>query len=323
MLVRGALLRALGPKLADLHESCATPAIQQAITGLHLSADAAAGAPDDSRAVALAVADWRTRVQPLALALAEDSAERLVLEEALALVQEADPSDPFAALFTSIGSHAGRLYEEDWRAPRLELEKLIAHPRTPVPGDPYGITASLTPGSPPRVTVQIHHDGFGPAAFAAMPALLAHECVCHAGAQHAQVSNTSVFAEGFMDWAASHFLELWMPAIDAGLAPAAIEHAELLRATLCGPRTVHAAARMRGRRAAERAVTRLVARRGVPVEEARARVARLAIELNRAGAALAHKDLLVTRLNAIPYDSQAVQRLATGLASSARVADLL
>ncbi len=325
MLGRGALLAALASRLGELHEWRSRPAVQQAITGLHMDADAAAAAAqDDDEVVAKIVAHWRMRVAELIDSLGADAVERTVLEEAHALAERAVAEDPFRDLFDQVSLAASRLYADAWQPPVLELEKLIEHPRTPDPNDPYGLTASLARNGEPQVVMQIHHDGLGPAAFAAIPSLLAHECVCHVSArQRGERCNTSVFAEGFMDWAASYFLTIWMPTIDPHLCPAALEHAESFRALLCRPSTPHGAARMRGRRAAERLAAWLMSERRLPAEEARVKVARLAVDLNACDVELAHKDRLVTHMNAYDYDPLFVQLLTAALEDRERASEIV
>ena len=66
------------------------------------------------------------------------------------------------------------------------------------------------------------------AAFAAIPVVLTHECVCHVPARQWPPSNESYFAEGFMDWAALYYGQLW-----AGALPAAV-HAHPLSAPWAG-----------------------------------------------------------------------------------------
>ena len=70
------------------------------------------------------------------------------------------------------------------------------------------MVTAMTPWPPDIeavVELHVHHDDFGPAAFAALPILLTHECVCHVPARQDRASNDSTFAEGLLDWVSDVF----------------------------------------------------------------------------------------------------------------------
>ena len=145
-----------------------------------------------------------------------------------------------------------------------------------------------------------------PGAYAAIPWLLVHECICHVPArQGGKNSNASPFAEGFMDWAACFFFERWMDQIDASLSLAASQSQGLIDRTLTRPETSEGAARLRGRSAAKRIVTWLRNDHGYDEERAKAWVAKFATDLNCHEASLAKKDSFVVALNSRPWSGTA------------------
>jgi len=201
-------------------------------------------------------------------------------------------------LFEGITWHAAQSYGECWRPPQLSLGWLPTVPRPAVASDPYGVAAVTDRANGPPVELQIHPARLGPAAFAVIPYLLVHECVCHVPARYqGKANNASLFNEGLMDWAAKFFLEVWMPGIDPTLAQAALEHATQVDQVLLGPDTPEGAARRRGRRAADVLVMWLRTDRGRGLAEAKAWVAKLAVALNCFDEDLNRKDDFVLSLN--------------------------
>ena len=129
------------------------------------------------------------------------------------LVRCVHSHDPFHRIFTGITAHASALYGDAWRTADTRGGPHPRHPRgDSTRSDPYVVTA-MTPWPPSVaeavVELHIHHDDFGPAAFAALPILLTHECVCHVPARQDRASNDSTFAEGLLDWVAYVFHEQW------------------------------------------------------------------------------------------------------------------
>src|SRR5262249_6071823 len=164
--------------------------------------------------------------------------------------------DPFREIFVGISSLASALYGSAWRRATLRVAHIRSHPRGGAPPlDPYAVTAT-TPWPPDEtdaaVELLIFCDQFGPAAYAAVPILLTHECVCHVPARQDRAKNDSAFAEGFLDWAAYFFLDQWAGKLDTALAPAARQHARELRHVLTRRTdTPEGRARMVGHEAAE------------------------------------------------------------------------
>lgn len=323
LLTQGALLRANAEKLGDFHERCelADPAAQIAFSRLVLSARTTGGsAGSEEEAVSAVSEEWREALGEL-MGHASGPEGRRLIEALYERAGEAVPTDPYRELFELVAGRCAAIYGDFWPPVDFALG-WRGHPRARA-GDPYAFGAVTRPGPPPAVSLGIFPDGFGPGAFAAVPAVFVHECVCHVPArQRGAVSNGSVFAEGFMDWAAKFFFERWMPEIDGALAPAAMQHAAGLDAAVTPPRTPEGAARLKGRRAADKVVVWLQNECGVPWSEALPAVARLAVELNRVEASIAVKDRLVVRL-AGEWDDELARSLARYCKGEAQAADML
>jgi hypothetical protein len=151
------------------------------------------------------------------------------------------------------------------------------------------------------VELQVFVDRFGPAAYAAVPMLFTHECVCHVPARQDRVKNSSTFAEGLVDWAAYHFLALWAVKLDREFGSTAREHADRLRWVLTVKNTTaEGAARRVGHEAAGRLAAWFESECGLTPEESSHRVARLAVELNMVDRPLLAKEHLVSLLSAPP-----------------------
>jgi hypothetical protein len=247
-----------------------------------------------------------------------DLAARTLLTEVRALVAGVCCENPFAAVFAPIESQARELYGAAWRPARLSLAHTRSHPRrTDVKQDPYALTA-MTPWPPDpaaaEVELQIWSDGFGPAAYAALPMLLTHECVCHVPARQDRAKNDSQFAEGFLDWAAYHFFRIWAGKVDPKFASATRQHAERLKQVLTGqPSSSESQARLLGHHAAEDLQSWFEYEQGLTVEESRTQVARLAVELNKADRPLVAKDHFVSVLG-LPMPPQVAALLERWLA---------
>jgi hypothetical protein len=227
------------------------------------------------------------------------------------LLSGAAGTDPFHRLFTGITALAQAIYQDDWRTAELGMAHLRRHPRGGQ--DPYGVTAA-TPWPPDdlaaAVELRIQPDGFGPAAFAVVPILLIHECICHVPARQDRAANDSTFAEGLMDWVGYFFHDRWAVALDPELAPAARQHAEALRNVLTRGSSAEAQARRAGHRAAHILQAWFegeprdspIAERLSPAEAGLA-VARLAVQLNTVDRSLADKDHFVSLLS-VPLPPQ-------------------
>src|SRR5262249_51269643 len=220
--------------------------------------------------------------------------------------------DPITGIFTRIESLAGQIYGEAWRPATLTLAPLARHPLgLDLDRDPYAVTAEISwpPEPPPAEVVLWIYDGFGPAAYAAIPILLIHECVCHVAAGQEKAKNDSQFAEGFLDWVGYHFLRLWATKLDPLSASAAEDHAERLgqlRADQVSPEVRRA--RKLGRQAAGDLLSWFQSECQMEREESCHRVALLAVELNLARRPIAAKDQFVSLL-ALPFPPEVAEKL--------------
>jgi hypothetical protein len=300
VLARGAVWQSCASCLGELHQvSLTSRDANGAVDQLHVFArSAAATASSDADVIDATVESWSAALDAYIEDPTLPADECELLQEVRRQVQSATAADPFSALFARLVAKALDVYGEDWQTPQFSLSHLPLHPRSPTPGDPYGVSATTDSGSAPVVELWIHPDGLGPAAYTTIPYLFLHELICHVPArQRGEVDNASVFAEGFMDWVALRFFEEWIGEVDTAMAPAAEEHSRELGSILANPLTPEGAARRRGHRAATRVVAWLVGEVGIPHQEAVFAVARLAMELNKTDAQLVSKDALVVALN--------------------------
>jgi hypothetical protein len=269
---------------------------------------------DDETVVRRVVQAWDDELaQTLSRFSLEDDA-RALLADVRELLVLAGPEDPLREIFAGVSRLAGALYGPSWRPATLRVSHVRSHPRgAEAATDPYAVTAATPwpPGEPEaEVELRIFCEEFGPAAYAAVPMLLTHECVCHVPARQDQAKNDSTFGEGFLDWAAYFFFDQWAGKLDTGLAPAARWHANELRTLLTG-RTHTRAGRARrvGHDAAETLRVWFEDTCGMEADESRTRVARLAVQLNQVERPLRDKDLFVSRIGSpLPPDLQAALR---------------
>jgi hypothetical protein len=237
----------------------------------------------------------------LALEMVEAEALRL-LADVRASLGHVCGADPFRAMFEAVERESRALYGSAWRPVALSLAHIRSHPRAAHPAeDPYAVTATTawsdrSGRDEAEVELQIFGERFGPAAYAAVPMLLTHECVCHVPARQDRVRNDSTFAEGLLDWAAYHFLSLWAVKLDRGLGPTARKHAERLKSVLARRMTREGAARQFGHDAAGNLAAWFESECAMSAEESIHRVARLAVELNMVDRPLVLKENLVSLL---------------------------
>jgi hypothetical protein len=163
---------------------------------------------------------------------------------------------------------------------------------------------------------------FGPAAYAAIPALYVHECVCHAAAQQDKKDNLSTFAEGLTDWAAGFFFRQWVNLIDPELATAARQHGEALRQVLSQPTTAEGSARRIGHRAGDALRGWIEHTFDITPTEAEVKVAHLIVELDRTDRPLAVKDHFVSSLRQ-PFQPRFAEKLKGWMEGSVSGPDLL
>ncbi len=317
LLARGSLLRACSTRLAQLHDlSFAFASVDGAIKDLAKAAGVARVAASDTVAVRDAVGQWRSSIAEwLSNPGTTATEERALLEEIHELCMAATAEDPFAAIFTPLCALSAEVYGEDWPKPELMLDDLPAHPRNPP--DLYAVVAKATPTAAPIVTLLIYPNSLGPATFAALPGLLAHECICHVPAKQDRVKNDSSFAEGFMDWAAQYFFDGSIARLLPELSAAAKAHAGPFGDLFASPLTKEGRARRLGRLAADHLVALTIAELGVSDLEAAAIVARVARDLNRHRASITDKDLRIAKVLALAEPCVPLSQVLKGERSAA------
>jgi hypothetical protein len=224
LLARAAVFHATRTRLSQLCDHIDKGgAVEFVLRDLEMRAREWAGRDvDDDTAVTRVVEAWDARLTETLGFEHLDATARQLIEDLRDLVRCVHSHDPFRRIFTGITAHASALYGDSWRTPTLGVAHIRGHPRgDSTRSDPYVVTA-MTPWPPDIeavVELYIHHDDFGPAAFAALPILLTHECVCHVPARQDRASNDSTFAEGLLDWVAYVFHEQWAGKLDVELAP--------------------------------------------------------------------------------------------------------
>lgn len=317
LLAQSVLLQTVAGRLADFHDAALTSgAAHMALASLPLMCGSAATtAASDEQAVAEAASLWSAQLDQ-AIAAGTGDPNLALLESVRTQLSTFSVANHFARLFSEVSSRAAGVYGDQWIPPRLELGWVALHPR---PGnDPYAFEALTKSGPPPVVELIIHPDGFGPAAYSALPYVLLHEAICHVPSRPlGEASNSSSFAEGFMDSAAHFFLDAWMAAIDPALAPAALEHAHRMDPVITDASTPSGAARLRGRRAARRLVAWLMTEGGASLLEAQTAIAELARDLNCVDRSLVFKDAFVAAANDEPWPPDFQTRLLAVVESGA------
>jgi hypothetical protein len=270
-----------------------------ALDSLYLAADGiAVTASTDDQVVAEVVENWLQDIRAIAERSTTEEDEGQLLGDIHHLAQYALAHDPFQELLDKVITKASVVYAHSWRRASLSLGQIRRHPRpSNREQDPYAVTASTnTRMDAAEIELNIYPLEFGPAAYAVIPLLFVHECVCHVPAQQDRNDNRSPFAEGFLDWVSIFFFEQWIALLDTELAPAARHHALQFSQILKGRRNPAWAARVRGHQAAETLTAWLQADMGRTLTEARVRVALLAVDLNQTSAPLAKKDLFISKL---------------------------
>jgi hypothetical protein len=273
--------------------------IRAAVLSLYAACDRVAenGGADDLQVVGnvmeACLEDLATRAEEAG----DGEAQQLLVELHELVSKGTAPDDPFQELLSGVVEQASQVYGSCWRDVSLSLLHRCAHPRgASSHEDPYALTATTSVNDRARVELHIYPDEFELEAYAAIPMILVHECVCHVPARQYEIRNASLFAEGFLDWAAIFFFDRWVAEIDAALAPAARHHGERLCAIRKRRRQVAWAERVRGQLAAEKLANWFQTELGRPWHEAQAKVALLAVELNKVRGRLQRKDCFVSQL---------------------------
>jgi hypothetical protein len=195
--------------------------------------------------------------------------------------------DPFGELYDECEAACARLYGRAWSPPSpFELRSAQGHPRRL--NDPYAVDGKTArPSEGRRVLLSASLNKLGPAAYAVLPRVLLHELICHVGARDGEDPNPlSPFAEGLMDWASLHYLEMWAPWLCGDYQNAATIHARDSAQSFKDHPGTRAA-----RETGEDAALMLVGQCG-----SRPAIARLAIDLNASSQPREPKDELVWRV---------------------------
>jgi hypothetical protein len=230
--------------------------------------------------------------------------ESEVAREILTAVEafEVREASPISRMFETVCDRSSALYQNQWRPAELSIHFHQHHPRGKA--DPYALSGrTRATDELATVTIAPCAELLYAEAYAAIPSLLVHECICHVPAIPADdVDNRSPFAEGFLDYAAGVFHERWLKDLAVGFEYSALEHGQRYRSLLAERYEVSGnpgwSARLVGRRIAARISLRAQRSLAMTKFAADTHVARLALELNVADAPLALKDLRIRQWEA-------------------------
>jgi hypothetical protein len=307
------------------------PAVGRLLYDLELSAKAVSGQDGDAAAVASRMLRSWYAVLDTALEspVIAPAAKHLFEDMLTSLRDGVTHDDPFTAMLQNVERHAQALYGDAWRPTVLSVFHSRSHPRRASPAtDPYAVTATIVwPPTAERADIELHVycEKFGPAAYAAVPMLLTHECVCHVAACQAEAKADSAFAEGLLDWAAYYFLDAWAVKLDPEFGPTVRKHAQQLKTVLMNDGlSTEGIARRVGHDAASYLQAWFEQSLTLSPEESRVRVAQLAVELNTVDRPLAAKDNLVSRLGwPLPPDlDEALRSWADGEMPTEKLLDV-
>jgi hypothetical protein len=293
-------MRAVARHLGVLIDSRSQRAVADVISGLSAAASQGGNASSDQAAVDAAAKVWKQRIRQelanRALAPSERGLFELLLADLEGVVRA---DDPFAEIFAAVSGCAATVYEHNWPAKARLVMRYESYYNRP---DNYGVRAAMLAGEEgPEVKLVPYLDRFGPEAYAALPCALAHECVCHVPAQQlGDVDNESLFAEGFMDYAASCWVKTWAAGLPTGFADLIPDHEQRYRDAILAAAPERATARKGGRRVARHLSRLLQNPHGYSVSRADERVASLAVRLNSYEAPLLAKEEF---LDGIDYES--------------------
>lgn len=257
---------------------------------------------------AAAVASLRAALlQGLKSALVPESAHRALRDRVVADLTAAGTSlvDPWNPIFEYVSDQAAMLFGDRWPGVRVEIagatgpyyresSKLYANASTDMRIEKLDDC--------PVVRVGIWDEKFNRETYAAIYALLVHELVCHVAAPRVEYGdpNESVFAEGFVDWAAEKWFERWLPGMDVKLRAAARHFGRHMIAVGKDPAggNDYWKPRFVGHKAAQNLVD-LLQDAGIAPELAIDRVMVLARELTLLDVDLEEKDIFVGSLGLI------------------------
>jgi hypothetical protein len=278
---------------------------------------------DDEAAVTQVVTAFDVKLGSIRSMESISDTQRAVIDQVRTALCAMSGGDPLEELFGRIAQQASDLYGAAWRPAELSIAHSRSHPRGSE--DPYPVTGStvwLDEPDTAEVELQIFVERFGPAAYAALPLILIHECVCHVPARQEKVKNDSEFAEGLMDWAACYFHDNWAAKLDPEFAQAAWTHGDRLKALLLAGRSRESRARVAGHQAVGCLQVWLQDECQMSLEQSRSHIARLAVEMNIVNESIAAKDHFVTRLSR-PFEPRLEEVLRAWVNREATTDDLL
>jgi hypothetical protein len=320
LLGHAAVLRAVASRLDWLVQSPTGGAAASELRDASEDASVTAGDAGDAALVEDVCARWSEKLAARADRPGTSEEDAGKLHELAETAASALPDDPFQWLFGRVVERAAVLYGDWWVPPELGLEwKNSAWDGH----DGYELTARAVPGPPPRVTLCLWPNGLGTKTFAAIPATLMHECVCHVPARQAgEIANHSPFVEGFMDFVALLLLEVDAPRIDPDLATAIQVHGHEFNRVLRSGTSPPARDRRYGHLAAQTLVNWFQSDAGLAPHDAGSELRRLAVELNTEDRGPIVKDGFVAKLTR-PFPARTVQALHAWLEGRGSAADLL
>lgn len=237
--------------------------------------------------------------------------------------------EPFHRLFSTIVEQSVAVYGPAWPGCSLVVSRSDSHSRSGgQPAGYYGVSATTHPGAgAPMIELRVSPGTFGPAAFAAVPALLVRECVCHVPVRPRDGADDDhdrgMYREGFVDWAAEFFLHRWAGLLEPDISGPALRHGTVALFLDRMGSTPRCHSRRVGRRSAEESAAWFRNSVLLCAEESDASVARLAVELNMDESLPEHKDLVVSRLRFTPYPIDLRAALADWLAHRGDVAAVI
>ncbi len=299
-----ATLYALRAELIDLYNCDESHQVGGLVLGIFgLKNAALRGAPSRARAASILRNALIAELNKQSCQTEPEDELRQRVIAALTATTHSPSFDPFKVLFDDVCRRSQLLYGDQWpTGTQLFFERIADRP---FPGSSRYWLNAITdlhlkqPGGPPSVHLRIHPTQLNFATYAAIYAVLVHECVCHVAAHREPQRNESPFAEGLCDWAAKRLFELWTEDRDgdAALRPAARYFGDQIWRLMMdkdgGNRFWYA--RMCGHVAADKIVAHFIDK-GALEHEAKGCVVELVRELVVVDVPLAIKDTFVRHL---------------------------
>jgi hypothetical protein len=211
--------------------------------------------------------------------LATDPDAKLLLAELRDSLLDMSPEDHLARTFSLVSTLAQGLYGEAWSTPRLTVARFARERRVDV-------TTAVHDGDSREVKVIMNIESLSPVDFATLPQRMAHACIVHL-INPLDGTADSVFLEGFMDWASRYFCSRWASSVDPLMASSIRQLAT--RPMFRAPEVQGRMQRL-GSLLAENLVNWLERTGGLNIADSQARVAQLAVDLNKVDRPVEMKD---------------------------------